>query len=133
MNRCPKCGTEYDGNFCPNGCQTSGASTATKTAEQSQGMPTIVINNVNTNTNTNNNVNAGVGMGMGISPKSKWVAFVLCLILGIFGIHRFYVGKVGTGILYIFTGGLFGIGWLIDLINILCGNFRDNMGLFLKK
>lgn len=90
-----------------------------------QQVPTIVVNNVNTN-------NVG-GAGMpGISPKSKMVALILCIFLGTIGIHRFYVGKVGMGILYLLTGGLCGIGWIVDIIQIACGNFRDNMGLFLK-
>ena len=63
---------------------------------------------------------------------SRWVAFVLCFFFGILGIHRFYVGKVGTGLLYLFTGGLCGIGWLIDLIMTACGSFTDKAGLPLK-
>jgi len=51
--------------------------------------------------------------------KNKWVAFFLCLFLGYFGIHKFYEGKVGMGILYLFTFGLFGIGWLVDIIVLL--------------
>lgn len=51
--------------------------------------------------------------------KNKWVAFCLCLFLGVFGAHKFYEGKVGMGVLYLFTLGLFGIGWLVDLIMIL--------------
>ena len=54
-------------------------------------------------------------------PYSKWTAFVLCFFLGALGIHKFYEGKTGMGILYIFTVGLFGIGVLVDLIKILCG------------
>ena len=52
--------------------------------------------------------------------KNKWVAFALCLFLGVVGGHKFYEGKPGLGVLYIFTGGLFGIGWFIDIIAILC-------------
>lgn len=49
-------------------------------------------------------------------PKNKWVAFCLCLFT-ICG-HKFYEGKFGMGILYFFTAGLFGIGWIIDLISL---------------
>ncbi len=67
-----------------------------------------------------------------ISPSNRWIAFALCFFLGVIGIHRFYVWKVGTGILYIFTAGLFGIGILVDLIMIVCGSFTDKAGLPLK-
>ena len=50
---------------------------------------------------------------------NKWAAFFLCLFLGIFGGHKFYEGKIGMGILYFFTLGLFGVGWFVDLIRIL--------------
>ena len=83
------------------------------TAQQSQ--PNIVINNTNTNTNVNKNVNGGAGGRM----KNKWVAFFLCLFIGFLGAHKFYEGKAGMGILYLFTGGLFGIGVIIDLISLL--------------
>jgi TM2 domain-containing membrane protein YozV len=43
------------------------------------------------------------------------VAWILLTFLGVFGIHRFYMGKVGTGLLWLVTGGLLGIGWLYDL------------------
>ncbi|MBR4800930.1 MAG: TM2 domain-containing protein [Clostridia bacterium] len=65
------------------------------------------------------------------SPKSRLAACLLCFFLGGLGIHRFFVGKVGTGILYLFTGGLFGIGALVDFIMILCGSFTDKEGKFL--
>ena len=64
-----------------------------------------------------------------MSPKSRLVALLLCWFLGGIGVHRFYVGKVGTGILWMFTGGLLGIGWLIDLIMIIAGSAKDSNGL----
>ncbi len=66
------------------------------------------------------------------SPKSKTTALLLCIFFGVMGFHRFYVGKVGTGLLYIFTGGIAGLGTLVDLIKIICGKFTDCNGLPLK-
>lgn len=54
------------------------------------------------------------------SNKNKWVTLALCVFLGFFGAHRFYVGKVGTGVLYIFTVGGLGFGWIIDMVMICC-------------
>jgi TM2 domain-containing membrane protein YozV len=65
------------------------------------------------------------------SPTDKRIlpAFLLCFFLGWFGAHRFYVGKVGTGILMICTiGGFFGVWVLVDLIMILVGAFTDKQG-----
>ena len=53
------------------------------------------------------------------NKKDKWLAVLLCLLFGCFGAHRFYEGKFGTGLLWFFTCGLFGFGWLMDLILLL--------------
>ncbi|MHB1949270.1 MAG: DUF4864 domain-containing protein [Gammaproteobacteria bacterium] len=63
-----------------------------------------------------------------ISPKSGLTAFILCLFLGALGVHRFYVGKIGTGILMILTLGGIGFWTLYDLFSIVCKNFTDKQG-----
>lgn len=65
--------------------------------------------------------------------KSQKIALLLSFFFGMFGAHRFYAGKIKTGILYLFTVGLFGIGWLIDIIRICIGTFYDNQGNSLKE
>lgn len=52
-------------------------------------------------------------------PKNKWVAFFLCLFMGFYGAHKFYEGRIGMGILYLFTAGLFCFGWLVDCVRLL--------------
>ncbi len=67
------------------------------------------------------------------SQKTMVAAALLCFFLGTIGIHRFYVGKIGTGILMILTLGGLGIWTLIDLVRIITGSFKDKQGLPLKR
>ena len=100
---CPKCGKQVE--------------------ELKQSRQPIVINNTNTNTSVSSSrASASVGGGYG-RAKNKWVAFFLCLFLGYLGAHKFYEGRIGLGILYLVTLGLFGIGWAIDTIVLL---FKPN-------
>lgn len=95
-------------------CTTCG-----RQVEQLQGaanpvqQPQIVINN----SNAANAMNA-VAVPMG-KKKSKWVCLSLWFFLGLVGGHKFYEGKIGSGLLYMFTAGGFVIGWFIDLFGIL--------------
>lgn len=132
---CPECGTSTELVPLQNAVPQAPQQTAVPYAPQQAAWPQQaaapqqpVINIINQNTNTNNNANINTGSGYGYIRKNKWVAFFLCLFLGEFGIHRFYVGKVGTGIIWLFTVGFFGIGWFIDLVMILFGGFRDKAG-----
>lgn len=129
--RCGKCGNEFEGNFCPNCgkpageekvrspfcgtevqgsfCPNCGRIMERKSAEPSGIQPQVIINQVN----------HPMPMISG-NLKNKWVAFFLCLFLGWLGVHKFYEGKVLMGLVYLFTGGLCGIGWFVDLIALLC-------------
>ena len=66
------------------------------------------------------------------SDKQKMVALLLCIFFGPFGFHQFYVGRIGMGVLYLFTFGILGIGWISDIINIALGSFKDNVGAPLR-
>ncbi len=66
------------------------------------------------------------------SPKGFVPALLLCFFLGALGIHRFYVGKIGTGILQLITLGGLGIWTLVDFIILATGNFKDKQGLTIK-
>lgn len=62
------------------------------------------------------------------SDKKRLVALLLCFFLGGLGVHRFYVGKIGTGVLQLVTFGGLGIWALIDFIMIIVGSFTDSDG-----
>jgi TM2 domain. len=67
-----------------------------------------------------------------VSHKSYAVTLVLAIFSGFAGFHRFYVGKVGTGLLWFLTAGMFVFGWLIDIFTVLAGNFTDKAGAWVK-
>lgn len=63
-----------------------------------------------------------------VSPRSRGVALALCMTIGVFGGHRYYVGKIGTGLLMLCTMGGLGMWWLYDVITLAAGSFRDAEG-----
>jgi RNA polymerase subunit RPABC4/transcription elongation factor Spt4 len=95
---CPKCGKQVQ--------------------QLKQEPPQVVINNTNTNTVTASATAIANGVGAG-RAKNKWIALCLCIFFGLVGAHKFYEGKIGMGILYLLTGGLFVIGAIVDTIVIL--------------
>ena len=112
MKFCKHCGEKipFEAVICTHcGCQVE---------VMQQQHEQIVINNTNTNVNTNANIHRSAPVHRG-RRKDKWVAFILCLMFGMFGAHKFYEGKSGMGLVYLFTAGLFGIGWIIDCIALL--------------
>jgi len=68
-----------------------------------------------------------------VSPKSRAAVILLAFFFGMLGVHRFYVGKIGTGILMLLTGGGLGIWMLNDIIAAVCGAFTDSEGRVISR
>ena len=66
------------------------------------------------------------------SDKKILPTFLLCFLFGVFGFHRFYVGKIGTGIIQLLTLGCLGLWTMVDLVLIIIGAFADKSGHKLK-
>jgi TM2 domain-containing membrane protein YozV len=75
---------------------------------------------------------SGVSGASGVSEKGFVPTVLLCFFLGVLGVHRFYVGKIGTGILQLVTVGGLGIWAMIDFIMIIVGKFTDRDGRAIK-
>ncbi|MCD7800229.1 MAG: TM2 domain-containing protein [Ruminococcus sp.] len=133
---CPKCGADQQLQTVPSEQKTN---QGVATAQGEQQPPNYVVPNIVVNVD-NHSSNTAVASAQGgnnyygaVSVKSKWVALILAIFTGYFGLHRFYVGKAITGILYLCTVGLCGIGWIYDIIQICRGKFTDRYGLPLLK
>lgn len=141
---CTECGEKVSAkaSSCPKcGCPLSNSSTPIAS------MPMMAAPVINiTNSNDANNSNAvsqetkqevkqeqtviqqvggfmdNIG-GRGGRECNKWISFILCVCFGYFGAHKFYEGRNKMGIIYLFTIGLFGIGWILDCIIIF---FKPN-------
>ena len=112
---CPKCGKQVE--------------------EIKYSRPDNIIINNNNNASSSASASAMFGNASNVSPKSWLVTLLLCLVLGTIGIHRFYVGKIGTGILMILLlmTGISAIWAVIDLILIILGKFKDKQGLLITR
>ncbi len=120
---CPNCGAMVKRKFCQH-CGEQIDNDCVICPKCGKQVEDLGSNNPNIVINNSSSASAAASASAAISspiicgkPKNKWVAFFLCLctVCG----HKFYEGKVGMGILYFITFGLFGIGWIIDLITIL--------------
>lgn len=112
---CKECGQKIAKKavICPLcGCQVEDV-TRNEPAQQ------IVINNTNQNSNQNSNQNVNAGFVPGVRLRNKWVALLLCVFAGFLGAHKFYEGRLLSGIVYLFTGGLFLVGAIIDFLALL--------------
>lgn len=117
MKNCKYCKTEMNKSlkFCPKcGRQVEEL--------KKSGNDQIIINN-NNSASAAASASAVAAGGLMARPKDKIVALLLCIFLGWFGAHKFYEGKIGLGIIYLFTFGLFGVGVIIDFIVLI---FKPN-------
>ena len=120
---CKDCLVEVKGKFY---CKNDIGNVIDEAKKSAASQPTINITNSNESTNTNVNNNVGI-----LAPrKSRFIALILCIIglFGIGGLHRFYVGKIGSGAVHLVTCGICYVGTIFDLICILAGTFRDSYG-----
>lgn len=118
---CPNCGTIISKKFCQHCGERIDADCIVcpkcgKQVEKLNGNDKNIIINNSSSASAAASSSAAVRPITYGKPKNKWVAFFLCLFT-ICG-HKFYEGKIGMGILYICTMGLFGIGWIVDLISL---------------
>lgn len=121
-NTCPNCGIIIKKKFCPHCgeqidtdciiCPKCGK----QAGELGWNDKNIIINNSSSASSAASTSATLSEPLIYVKPKNKWIAFFLCLFT-ICG-HKFYEGNAGMGILYLFTMGLFGIGWIVDLISL---------------
>ena len=124
---CRNCGHQLEDNasFCPNcGCRTGNPTGYGAGNYQAGADRNSAFNGYQTNEPNG----ANQSFAKPVSKYSRGLAMIFVVLLGYLGVHRFYVGKVGTGILWLLTIGCFGIGSLVDLIMIACGSFTDANG-----
>lgn len=126
-DKCPQCGAPMENGKCGYCGYTDSSYSQPVQGSQVTSRSYVPPQQVTVNVNHNNDFTYGV------SKKSKGVALLLCIFLGWCGAHKFYVGRIGSGLVYLFTYGVFGIGWIVDIIRILLGHFKDKYGLALQE
>lgn len=131
--KCPVCGAPLEGEVCTY-CGHKLKTNTNNSTVQTQNASNInfVTNVVNNNSVVNNDSQNISNQMSNVSKKNKITALILCVLFGFLGVHRFYVGKIGTGLLYLCTFGLFFIGYIVDIILIITGKFTDKFGLELR-
>lgn len=124
---CSYCGTP-NSQYVPKAHPAEQYQAQPQTQPEPQRQPVI---NVNINHSENQRVDYTRKEGkrtMYVSDKNRLVLLLLIIFVGGFGIHKFYSGKIGMGILYLFTFGIFGIGVIVDFFVALFGNPKDKYG-----
>lgn len=122
--KCENCGAETTTRFCPF-CGSEMPYIGPNTVINNQ---QTIINNYYTEMPTSDSRNTSKKREY-YSSKRKQIALLWCIFLGYLGAHYFYAGKIGKGILYVFTAGLFCFGWIIDIFRIISNDFKDKDGL----
>lgn len=137
---CPFCDKQNGTNYCPKcGAGTTAYDTTCSVCASSlinittQPQNNVVAPSVTPNNRYNNGFPINVNSNHNVGRHDWLVTLLLCFFLGEFGAHRFYTGHIGIGIVQLFTGGGCGIWWLVDLILIITGNYKDAEGKDLKK
>lgn len=131
MGKCPMCGAPLDSGKC--GYCGYTMSVAVPQAAPTPSESPVTQTEIHTASPIVMQVSASPAITYGVSQKSKTITLLLCIFLGYLGIHKFYVGKIGGGLLYLLTGGLFGFGWVIDIIVIATGHYQDGFGLAIRE
>lgn len=130
--KCSSCGAPIESNKCG---YCGSTNNHFKNEVQNSG------NQQNGYSQTPGNININIGnlahqdpytYENGKSPKNFGVTLLLSLFLGMFGAHHFYSGRILKGILYLFTFGLFYIGWFIDVILIILKKYKDSKGRIIR-
>ncbi len=126
--KCSNCGAEiYEGFRYCNYCGTYVETGTPK--EENTTVQHIHVHNHYYGSQGDASTESNSSTRNGVSTRNRLILTALFFTLGAVGAHKFYSGRIGMGILYALTGGLFGIGLFFDFFSILFGTPKDNLGL----